>query len=341
MYTDNTLKGMFCMDIRQILTPLAAAFGPPGQESAVADAVESLIAPYVDEIRRDTLGNLIARRKGTGKRVLFSAHMDGVGFIVTHIDKNGFLRFGAMGGISALLSLGSRVKFRNDTRGIVCADGNYAKNKALSDLYIDIGAASEGDARRLVAVGDAAVFDQPVTMQGDALISPYLDDRMGCAVLIAALAEAPQTDNDLYFVFSAQEELGARGARTAAYGVEPDYAFSIDVTQASDTPEFTPKAECRLGGGAAVHLMDANMIAHPKISSFLFTAAEKEGIRVQRQVLRIGGTDAGPIHRSRSGVPSGVIAIPTRYVHSPQEMCYLSDAEECVKLTRRAMDIKI
>ena len=327
------------MELTQILTELAGAFGPPGQETAVADVIETLAAPYVDEIRRDALGNLIARKKGPGKRVMFSAHMDSVGAVVTYIDKEGFARFGAMGGIKLDLALGTLVKFRDGTRGILCADGNYAKNKTLSDLYIDVGAASEDDARKRVALGDAAVFDQPVTVRGDTLISPFLDDRIGCAVLIAALADAPRTDSDLYFVFSAQEELGARGAKTAAYGVEPDYAFSVDVTPVSDTPEAKPKTECRLGGGAAIHLMDANMIAHPEIVGYLLAAADKQGVRVQRQVLRTGGTDAGPIHRSRSGVPTGVIAVPARYVHSPQEMCRLSDAQECVKLVRCAMRV--
>ena len=328
------------MDMLAMLMQLTAAYGPSGQEGAVADALESLSAPYASEISRDVLGNLIVRRKGAGKRVLFCAHMDSTGFIVTNIDKNGFVRFAKIGGVSSGFCTGTPIRFANGTRGIVCADGNFIKSKSQDDLYIDVGGADP------VAVGDTAVFDQPITAQGGAVMAPNLNNRAGCAVLLAALAET-QTDNDLYFVFSAQSELGARGAKTAAYSLRPDYAFTVDLTRAGDTPECKPKSDVRLGGGAVIRLMDNSVICHPQVVHYLQTNAERSHIRTQRQVLHpgadsVGGgssSDAGPIHRSRAGVPTGVISIPARYLHTPQEMCFFSDIEECVKLVTCAAKI--
>lgn len=329
------------MNIVQTQTQLAGVFGPSGQETAVAQVIEELAAPYADELYRDVLGNLIVRKAGNGPKVMFSAHMDSIGFIVTHIDKNGFLRFSKIGFIPYAEALGSRIVFANGLRGVVCADGNYAKSKEPDDLYIDIGASDEAEARSLVSVGDMAVYDQTVHTRGDILLSPYLDARIACAVLLSALEAVQRPKNDLYFVFSVQEELGLRGAKTAAFALAPTYGFAVDVTEAGDTPEHKPKNECRLGGGAAIKYMDSSIICHPKVTAYLQNAAELHGVRVQREILRAGGTDAGAIHRSRAGVYTGAISIPARLIHNPVEMCNLNDAEECVKLVGLAADIEL
>jgi endoglucanase len=323
---------------------LAAAFGPSGQENAVLDVIAGIAKPFADEITTDRLGNLIAFKKGKGKaKVMFSAHMDSIGLIVTHIDEGGFLWFSNIGGLALWRLYGSAVRFQNGTRGIVFINGKADPKEAkLSDLYIDIGARDEKSAREKVSVGDAAVFDQPAFLMGDGcLASPYLDNRIACAVLLSVMKDIPKTENDLYFVFSSQEELGLRGARVAAYGIDPDYGIAVDVTTSGDIPEYKPKMECKLHGGAAVKIMDASVICHPKMVAWLEETAKKEGIPVQREVLIAGGTDAGAIHVTRSGVYTGAVSIPTRYIHNPIEMCALDDAEACVKLVRAACNIAL
>lgn len=322
------------MDILEILQAINACHGPSGDESGVADAIEKLALPYADEVRRDVLGNLIVHKKGSGPKVMFAAHMDSIGFIVTHIDENGFLRFGKIGGLHAPDILSTPVRFRSGVRGVVCLDNKAeSKNMTLDDLYLDIGAKDEREARSMVQVGDTAVFDAPAFSAGGRIVSPYMDNRISCVVLLLALEQMKESRNDLYFVFTVQEELGLRGAKTAAYGIDPNYGVAVDVTPADD--ELNPKhsGSSVLGGGAAIKVMDGSVICHPQIVKKLSQLAEQNKIIAQMDVLRAGGTDAGAIHQTRAGVPSGGISIPCRYVHSPVEMVDCRDVEACVALT--------
>lgn len=321
------------MELVEILEQLNAAFGPSGQEDGIADVIENLARPWVDEISRDTLGNLICRKKGSGPRVMFAAHMDSVGLMVTHIEENGLLRVGRLGGVRPASILHAPVRFRNGVRGtIACnADAEPAKLK-LDDLYIDIGASTEEEARAKVNVGDPAVYDTPVRDLGDKVLSPYLDDRIGCAVLLLALERLGGTDNDLYFVFTAQEELGTRGAVTAAYTIAPDYALAVDVMIADDQPGSTHISSVRQGAGAGIKVMDHSMISHPAVVERLKALTQARGIPFQMDVSSRGGTDAGAIHKSRGGVCSGGLSIPCRYTHTPMEMAAKKDALACVEL---------
>lgn len=322
---------------------LAAAYGPSGRENSIADVIEELIRPYSCEITRDKIGNLIARKKGAGPRVAFSAHMDSLGLIVTYIDDNGFAYFSQVGGLNPIALIGTSVVFENGAEGVVWYSGKTeAKNAAISDLYIDIGAENAEEAAKLIRVGDIAVFSQTTRMlAGNIIASPYLDDRIACAVLIKTIESLPETDNDLYFIFSSQEELGLRGARCAAYTVEPEFAFAVDVCGVGDTPECKPKMACSLGNGAAIKIMDGSVICHPKVVSWLEEAADKAEIKHQREILRFGGTDAGALQTSRGGAYTGAISIPTRYIHNPLEVCSLFDVEECIKLCREACKIRL
>lgn len=332
------------LNIFETQQKLAAAYGPSGQERAVAEVIAELAKPYADDVYTDRLGNLIAVKKGGGEAsVMFSAHMDSIGLIVTHIDENGFLWFSQIGGLAIWRIYGSVVRFQNGTRGVVYINGKAEpKDVKLSDLYIDIGAKDEASARKMVSVGDTAVFDQPTFLMGDnCLASPYLDDRIACVVLLAAMQDIQKTDNDLYFVFSSQEELGIRGAKAAAYGINPTYGFAVDVTMSGDIPEHKPKMECKLHGGAAVKIMDSSIICHPEVVKWLEATADREGITHQREILLAGGTDAGAIHVSRAGVYTGAISIPTRYIHNPVEVCSLDDVEACIRLVRAACDISL
>ena len=269
-----------------------------------------------------------ATKRGKGPRILFAAHMDSIGLIVTHIDEVGFLRFGPVGGLSAHEVLGAPVRFANGVRGVVALEGKVeTKEMKLEHLYVDIGAKDEKEARAMVQVGDMAVYDTAAFQNGSRIFSPYLDDRIACVVLLMAMERLAETDNDLYFAFTVQEEVGLRGARTAAYGVEPDYGIAVDVTDSDDIPSAPHECSSSAGKGAAIKVMDSSVICHPSVVAKLEELAKAEQIPYQKDILRFGGTDAGAIHQSRSGVYTGGISIPTRYIHTPLEMADVGDIE--------------
>lgn len=319
--------------IIELLTQINACHGPAGDEHAVADVLKRHTAPYADEVFTDTLGNLIAHKKGTGPKVMFSAHMDSIGLIVTHIEKEGFLRVGAVGGIPVADVLQTVVRFANGTRGIVsCSDDADRKKLKIDDLYLDIGASSAQEAGQLVKIGDVAVYDGPAFAAGTRIVSPYLDDRIACVVQILAMQSIKETDNDLWFVFSTQEEVGCRGAKTAAYGIAPDYGIAIDVTLTCDIPGSKHIGSTALGSGAGVKVMDRSVICSPRVVSLMEAMCKEHGIACQRDVLRAGGTDAGVMQATKLGALAGGISIPSRYTHAPAEMVDAGDVEACVRL---------
>ena len=321
------------MELTEILWMLDSAHGPSGDEGDIRAVIHQLASPWADEITSDVMGNLVARKKGSGPKVMFAAHMDSIGFIVTHIEKEGFLRVGKLGGISPKDVLNTPVRFKNGVRGVLVAEEKAEDKLKLEDCYIDIGARDEEQARSLVQVGDTAVYDTAVTEVNGRVISPYLDDRIACAILLKAMEQVGPCENDLYFVFTVQEEVGTRGAKTAAWTIDPDYAIAVDVTDVDDTPGSGKYGTCKLGRGAAVKVMDSSVICHPEVVKALEQCAQDKGIAVQRDIIRAGGTDAGPIHVTRTGVRTGGISIPCRYIHTPTEMADLSDVQSCVDLT--------
>ena len=250
------------MELIEILQALNACHGPSGSEGAVAGVLRTLAAPYVDSCTTDALGNLICHKKGSGPKVLFAAHMDSIGLMVTYIDEKGFLRFGPVGGLSAHEVLGTPVRFANGTRGVVALEGKVEpKDMKLEHLYLDIGARNEAEAKAMVQVGDIAVYDTHAFCSGGRIFSPYLDDRIACAVLLMAMERLKNTENDLYFVFTVQEEVGLRGARTAAYGVAPDYGIAVDVTDSDDIPSAPHACSSVAGkGGYAALLTDPDLL---------------------------------------------------------------------------------
>ena len=321
------------MDILATLQALNACHGPSGDECQVARTIETLAAPFADEITTDTLGNLICHKKGSGKRIMFAAHMDSIGFMVTHIDEKGFLRFGRIGGLDAHEVLGAPIRFKNGVRGVVACPGKTEpKEMKLEDLYLDIGAKDETEAKAMVQVGDTAVYDTASFVNGSRIFSPYLDDRIACVVLLMAMEQLKETENDLWFVFTVQEEVGLRGARTAAYAIEPDYGIAVDVTDSDDIPDAPHACSSVAGKGAAIKVMDSSVICHPAVVARLEELAREQGIPAQKDILKSGGTDAGAIHQSRAGVSTGGISIPTRYIHTPQEMADLDDIQACADL---------
>jgi endoglucanase len=321
-----------------LVRKLSDAFGVSGNEEEIRAVITEEIKDKVDDIYTDTLGNLIAVKKGTGRKIMLDAHMDEIGVMATFIDDNGFIRFSNLGWVYQYFALGQKVRFKNGTIGSVFYEEKLddMKNLKLSRMYIDIGAKSREEAEKKVRIGDTACFVGDAVQTGDMIISKALDNRSGCAVLIKVIQNLPETDNELYFVFTVQEELGLRGARTAAYQIQPDIAIAIDVTDTGDTPECHPMA-VKCGAGPAIKIKDSSLICHPEVKRLLEDAAKEIGIPYQYEVLESGGTDVGAIHTAVGGVPSGAVSIPCRYIHSPVETASLSDMENAVKLLVQAV----
>jgi len=315
------------------ISMLVNAFGPSGRENRVAEVVTQMIKDKVDEISSDAMGNLIAVKKGSGKKIMLAAHMDEIGLIITTIDDKGFLRFGTVGGVLPLISLGQRVVFENGLTGVVWYEESIEsmKDAKIDKMYIDVGAKTREQARELVEIGDMAVFEGRPVEQNGLIISKALDDRVGCAILAELARRCPATDNEIYYVFTTQEEVGLRGARTAAYAIRPDLAIAIDVTRTGDTPKSKPGA-VSLGEGPAIKVKDNSVIAHPRIRERLVDCARENGIPFQFEVVDKGGTDAGSIHITAGGIPSGGVSIPTRFIHSASEIVDIKDVENAARL---------
>ena len=321
--------------LKELTKRITEMYGPSGHEQAVRDLIRDEIKGWVDEIRVDALGNLIARKKGTGatprKKVMLAAHMDEIGVIVTHIDEKGFLRFAPIGGVHPVNLTGSRCRFANGVTGVF---GREAKNTTVTEvkldkMFIDVGATSASDSP--VGVGDAAGFWRDFTDLGDRVVSKAMDDRIGCVVLIETLKQLKKSVDDVYFVFTVQEEVGLRGATTSAFGVQPDLAIAVDVTLTGDTPEANRMA-VELGKGPAIKVKDSGMLAHPAVKNLLMEAAKEAKLPYQFEVLVSGTTDAMAMQTTREGVPAGCLSIPTRYVHSPSEMIDFNDLQNAIKL---------
>ena len=322
------------MELFERIKMLNAAHGPSGDEGAIRAVIAEMAAPYADEVTTDTMGNLIVHKAGSGPKVMFAAHMDSIGFIVTHIEEEGFLRVGKLGGISPKEAVYTPVRFKNGVRGCFLPEekAEFGKLK-LDECYLDIGATSEAEAKKLVRVGDTAVYDTPIFQMGENMTSPYLDNRISCAILLEALEHIQSSPNDLYFVFTVQEEVGLRGSKTAAWAIQPDYAVAVDVTDVDDTPGSEKSGTVQLGKGAAIKVMDSSVICHPAVVELLDQTAQKTDIPTQRDILRAGGTDAGAIHTTGSGVLTGGVSVPCRYIHTPVETVSLKDCNACVRLT--------
>jgi len=322
--------------VKKLLQTLTETFGPSGYEDEVRKIVRSEVESLADEIRVDTLGNMIVRKRPTkaaqdAMKIMIAAHMDEIGVIASHVDENGFIRFAPIGGVFRRYVLGGRVRFLNGTEGIIGYDrlDNVNELPTLDKVYIDVGATSPRDCP--VKVGDVAAFDRSFSDLGDRLAAKSMDDRVCVLVAIETLRALKSTSFDVYFVFTTQEEVGVRGATTSAYGVDPDLGIALDVTPTGDTPNAL-RMEMALGKGPCIKIQDVGMIADARVVQWMVRTAEKNKIPYQREVLLIGGTDARAIQLTRAGVPAGCISIPVRYVHSPSEMVDYSDVQNTVKL---------
>ncbi len=325
----------------QLLKKLVDTYSPSGMEERIKDVIAEEIKDYVDEMKVDTLGNLIARKKGNGKKIMIAGHMDQIGLMITDIDEKGFLRFTNVGGISPFISLNQRVIFENGTIGVIhCEHLEDIGKMKLDKMFIDIGVSSKEEAEKQVMIGDVCVYHNSYYENENRVMTGALDDRIGCYVMIEALKQLSRTENDIYMVFTVQEEVGLRGAKTSAFGINPDIGISLDVTATGDTPKARPMA-VSLDKGAAIKVKDNSLITHPKIRKIMIETAKENNIDYQFEVLEYGGTDSGAIHITREGVPSGVISIPTRYIHTSSELASKKDINSCISLLTKMLEKNI
>jgi putative aminopeptidase FrvX len=331
--------------MKSLIERIISTPGPSGYEKQIRDVIRTEVEPFADEVKVDALGNLIVRKgpssgSGQTKRIMLAGHMDEIGIIVTHVDDNGFVRFSNIGGVYPRYAPGGRVRFLDGTIGVINTERiTDPKNMpGLEQMFIDIGAQDKKSCP--VKVGDVAVFERPFTDLGDRLVAKAMDDRIAVVVMIEALRQLKTTPHEIYFVFTTQEEVGVRGATTAAYGIDPDLGLAIDVTGTGDTPKGLVM-EISLGKGPAIKVKDAGMIADPRVVDWMVKAAEKAKIPYQLEVLERGGTDARAIQLTRAGVPAGCLSIPCRYVHSPSEMVDIHDVENAIKLLVELLENKI
>ncbi len=324
--------------MKELIKRLVEAYGPAGSEDQVRALIGSEIKDYVDEMHTDALGNLIAIKKGGEQKIMFASHMDEIGVMVTHIDEKGFLRFYTVGGMSPHSLIGNRCVFENGTVGVFGFERvDHIKDLAINKMFIDIGVDSREEAKAKVKIGDTAAIKREFNDLGNRLVSKAMDDRVACAVLIEALKQVERPAYDIYAVFTTQEEVGLRGARVAAYGISPDLGIAIDVTRTGDTPKGITM-DVELGKGPTVKVRDSSLLCTPAVRRFMQGVAEQNGIEYQLEVLEAGGTDAGAIQLTKSGIPAGVMSIPCRYIHTASEMVDYRDLENGVKLLTKIME---
>ena len=331
----------------ELLKALSEAPGVSGHEGAVRKIVREAIAEHVDELRVDHLGNLIAvkrPRNGSALKVMLAAHMDEVGLMIVRIGSDGLLKFRTVGGVDPRILLAKAVYVGDDkVPGIIGVKPVHLQKREerervlqVEDLAIDIGATNENQAKETVKPGDYATFATAFGPVGDLWKGKAFDDRVGCAVLIELLKE--DYPFELYGVFTVQEELGLRGARVAAYDINPDVAFVLEGTIADDLPkdkDTSPTTE--IGKGPAITLMDRSFIADRRLVKLLVETAQANDIPYQFKQPGVGGTDAGSIHLAREGVPSATVAVPCRYIHSPAALMSPQDFQHTVALMTKAL----
>lgn len=343
------------MDSKTILERLSNAHGLSGYEGNVRQIIEEEIKPYVDEIKTDRMGNLIATKHGGKPAVMLAAHMDEIGLMVKYVDDKGFVFFTKSGGWFDQTLLNQRMVLHTEqgtVYGVIGSKPPHAmkeedKKKPVlaEDMFIDIGAASKDDAEKMgVKSGTPVTPDMEFkTLGNDRVTGKAFDNRAGCAMLIEALREMKDVKATVHAVFTVQEEVGLKGAKTSAFGLNPDVAIATDVTITGDHPGIEKKhSAIELGKGPSVTVSDAEgrgIIVPEPVLKWLKEAAESSKIPYQLEVGVGGTTDASAIHLTREGIPSGVISLPTRYIHTPVSVLSMGDLEKCALLIARAVEI--
>ncbi len=337
----------------EILAKLCDAVGVSGFEDDVREVVRRMVEPLVNEMYVDALGNLVAVRNAPREEnpptLMIAAHLDEIGFVVSHVEASGYLRFALVGGWDERVLPAQRVVVRTRDRvrhhGVIGTvpphiqkGDEKAKPYPADSLFIDVGARSRDEVRGMgIRVGDSAVPLYPFTeMHGGAVMGKALDDRAGCAVLVRVLEELaadPLPNLTVAAVFTTFEEMGARGAHVAAFSIRPQVALVLEGTVAADMPGVPESRNPSVQGrGPAITLMDRTTHCHPRVTALLEEIAERDGIPWQHKTPIFGGTDGARIHMSRGGVPTGVVSVPCRYIHSPTATLRVEDLDNAVRL---------
>jgi endoglucanase len=335
-----------------LLKRLCETPGIPSREERMRTLVSTELKPLVNSISVDAMGNVVGHRKGKGgPRVMLAAHMDEIGFIVRFIDDKGFIRIQPVGGFDARVLIAQRVRVhtRNgqSLRGTMMPstkpihlqnpeDAN--KPPKLEDLFVDLGLSVE-KVKESVELGDMITLDRTFEHVGDRVVSKSLDNRLSIFVMIEALKLLKDQTCEVFAVATTQEEIGLRGVTSAAFALEPNIGIALDITLANDMPGMTESDYItKLGAGCAIKIMDSSLLCHPKLVRHFRDIAEREKIPHQLEVLPRGGTDAGGIQRSRGGVPSFTLSVPTRYVHTVNEMAAKADIEAAITLLAKYIE---
>ncbi len=334
----------------ELLRRLSEAAGVSGHEEEVREIITAALAGHVDTIDTDSLGNLIAHRRGDGPVVMIAAHMDEIGFIVSYIEKEtGFLRIHPLGGFDAKTLIAQRVVVHTDAGDLVGCIGSKPihimteeerkKLPELKDLFVDLGL-PEKRVCELVSVGDMVTMRQDFLVGETCVSGKALDDRAGVYIGIEAIKRAKKIACDLYFVGTTQEEVGLRGAQVAGFAVNPEIGIALDTTLAVDMPGVSGAQQItKLGDGVAIKLADSASISHPALVRTMKKLAQDRNIPFQMEVLPRGGTDAGAMQRAQSGSAAITLSLPSRYVHSIVEMSHKDDLEAAISLLASFLEI--
>ncbi|HOW42658.1 MAG TPA: M42 family metallopeptidase [Candidatus Omnitrophota bacterium] len=331
-----------------LLKKVLDASGISGYEKEIGELMKQELKKSCDEVSIDAFGNVIARKGKGRKKIMLASHMDEIGLLVKYITKEGFLNFIKVGGIDDRILLGQRVIVKSkhgDVFGIIGAkpphlqkDDERRHTVKYEDLFIDIGCKNKEEAEKKVAIADPVVFNTDSgQLNGTLYYGKAIDNRVGCYALLKIM-EKLHVPAEVYAVATVQEEVGLKGARTSSFKIDPDFAIAIDTTVAGDTPGIKEtESALKLGQGVAITVMEAagrGVIVSEKVREMFIEAARKNKIKFQLDVIEGGMTDGAIIYMNRAGIPTGVLSIPTRYVHAPTSVFSLDDLNATIELTR-------
>jgi len=338
--------------LENLIKKLSNAHGIAGYEEEVREIIREELEKHVDEIRIDKFGNIVCIKNGNDFTQMLAAHMDEIGFMVKYIEDNGYLRMTPIGGWFSQTVLNQRVILhgrKGKVRGVIgCKPPHFMKEDErkkvveIKDMFIDIGASSKEEVKKMgIEIGTPVTMERRCERIGEYLTGKAMDDRAGIAVMIEAIKRS-KTTSTVYAVGTVQEEVGLKGARVSAYDITPDLALALDVAPATDFPGAeNVKIDVKLGKGPVITVADASgrgLIAPKRVIDWLVGTAEKNGIGYQLEVGEGGTTDATAIHMTKSGIPTGVVSVPARYVHSPVELISKKDLDSCAELVARALE---
>ncbi len=338
--------------MEKLIERLVNADSISGYEETVRDVMKNELKDYADEIRVDKVGNLIAKKGKGSPKIMLAAHMDELGMMVKHIEKEGFVRFELVGGWDERIIPGMRVKIHGSkgcVLGVIGLKPPHILEKEeqkspvkAKDLFIDIGAQSEKEVKKAgISVGDFITRDGGfIKLLGSRICGHGFDNRIGCAVMIEVMKRLKNFKGTVYAVGTVQEEIGLVGIRGSAFGINPDVVLALDTTIAGDTPEIrASEAVTRLGKGPALVIKDALGVINSQVRKWVMETAKKTKIPLQYEVMSGGATDASVVPMIREGIPSGSINVPTRYLHSPVEIADMKDVKNAVKLVMECVKL--